>query len=166
MSNQIFNKLTNQMTETIESSLSLALHNKNSEVEVIHTLWSMLINTNTPLNQVLNKLNVSNEVIILEAKSYASNLVASSSVSKENIKISRNLFELLEKSESLMSSLGDTFIAVDTFIISALETKVYKDVLGKYANLSEIKKTLETIRAGQNISSANADENLDAINME
>jgi len=164
MSNQIFNKLTNQMTEVIESSLSLALHNKNSEVEVIHTLWSMLVNTNTPLNQVLNKLNISNEAIILEAKSYASNLVASSSVSKENIKISRNLFELLEKSESLMSSLGDTFIAVDTFIISALETKVYKDVLGKYANLSEIKKTLETIRAGQNISSANDDENLDAIN--
>ena len=34
MSNKNFEKLTNQMSETIESGLSLALHNKNQEVEI------------------------------------------------------------------------------------------------------------------------------------
>jgi hypothetical protein len=32
----IFEKLTHQMTEAIESAISLALHNKNSEVEMSH----------------------------------------------------------------------------------------------------------------------------------
>jgi len=32
----ILEKLTHQMTESIESSISLALHNKNSEVEPAH----------------------------------------------------------------------------------------------------------------------------------
>ena len=45
MSNKIFEKLTNQMQETIESGLSLALHNKNQEVEIIHILWGLLTNT-------------------------------------------------------------------------------------------------------------------------
>ena len=35
---KIFEKLTNQLTETIDSSVALALHNKNQEVEVIHLL--------------------------------------------------------------------------------------------------------------------------------
>jgi len=39
MSNQIFEKLTNQLNETIESALSLAMHNKNQEVQQEHMLW-------------------------------------------------------------------------------------------------------------------------------
>ena len=53
MSNKIFEKLTNQMSETIESGLSLALHNKNQEVEIVHILWGLLTNTSSVLNQLL-----------------------------------------------------------------------------------------------------------------
>ena len=58
MSNNIFEKMTNQMHETVDSSVALALHNKNQEVEVIHLLWALLTNTNSVLNQLLNKMNV------------------------------------------------------------------------------------------------------------
>lgn len=53
--NTIFEKLTNQLNETIESSVSLALHNKNQEVEFVHIIWALLTNTNSLLNQVFNK---------------------------------------------------------------------------------------------------------------
>ena len=53
MSNVIFEKLTNQMNETIESGLSLALHNKNQEVEIVHILWGLLTNTSSVLNAIL-----------------------------------------------------------------------------------------------------------------
>ena len=56
MSN-IFEKLTHQMTEAIESAISLALHNKNSEVEPIHFLWALLSNSGSVLNQAFNKMN-------------------------------------------------------------------------------------------------------------
>ena len=35
MDNNIFEKLSNQMTVTIESALSLALQNKNNEVDIL-----------------------------------------------------------------------------------------------------------------------------------
>ncbi len=163
MSNNIFEKLTNQMQETIESALSLALHNKNQEVEVVHVIWGLLTNTNSVLNQLLNKMNIDKTAVELEAKRVASKLVTSSSVSKDNIKISRNTVASLELASGLMTSSGDSFLAVDTWIIANLKTKVFKDILGKYLDLNEIKKELEAIRGGAKVDSQSADDNLEAI---
>jgi len=163
MSNNIFEKLTNQMQETIESGLSLALHNKNSEVEVVHILWGLLTNTSSVLNQLLNKMNVDKTAIELEVKSVAGKLVTSSSVSKENIKISRNVVESLNNASGLMASIGDSFLAVDTWIIANLNHQVFKDVLGKYVDLKEVKKELETIRGGAKVDSQSGDDNLEAL---
>lgn len=162
--NKIFEKLTNQLTETIDSSVALALHNKNQEVEVIHLLWALLSNTNSVLNQLLNKMNVNKVAIELEAKSYASKLPSVSSVTKESIKLSRNLLSSLQNAEGLMASFGDKFIAVDTWLISNLDSSVIKDVLGKYVDLKEAKKELEAMRAGKTIDSNSGDENLEALN--
>ena len=97
MSNEIFEKLTNQMNETIESGLSLALHNKNQEVEIVHILWGLLTNTSSVLNQLLNKLNIDKAAIELDVKNMANKLSSVSSVTKENIKISRNVVTSLRK---------------------------------------------------------------------
>ncbi len=161
---EILNKLTNQMNQTIDSALSLALHNKNMEVGLIHTLWAMMTTSNSLLNQVLNQMDAPRDAMLLELQSNAKKLSSVSSVSKENIKISRELFDELQNALALMTSMGDSFIAVDTFIISTLNHKVLKDNLAKFISLDELKKNLEKIRAGQTIDSASADENLDAIN--
>ena len=163
MSNKIFEKLTNQMQETIESGLSLALHNKNQEVEIIHLIWGLLTNTSSVLNQLLNKMNIDKAAIELEAKSVANKLPQVSSVTKENIKISRNTVESLNAASGLMASQGDSFLAVDTWIIANLNTQVFKDVLGKYIDLSEVKKELEVIRGGAKVDSQSADDNLEAL---
>ena len=77
--------------------MALALHNKNQEVEVIHLLWALLTNTNSVLNQLLNKMNVNKVAVELEAKSYASKLPNVSSVTKENIKLSKKSFIIFTK---------------------------------------------------------------------
>ena len=161
--NKIFEILTNQLTQTIESSVSLALHNKNQEVEVVHVVWALLTNTNSVLNQLLNKMNIDKSAIELEAKSYASKLSSVSSVTKDNIKLGKDVVASLENAQGLMASLGDQFIAIDTWIIANLNHKVFKDVLGKYVELSEVKKTLEAMRGGAKVESQSADDNFDAL---
>ncbi len=79
---KIFEQLTNQVAETIDSAVSLCLHNKNQEVDVIHFLWALITNTNSVLNQLLNKMNIDKAAIELEIKSLASNLSSVSNVSK------------------------------------------------------------------------------------
>ncbi|PUE65531.1 ATP-dependent Clp protease ATP-binding subunit [Arcobacter caeni] len=161
---KIFEKLTNQLTETIDSGVALSLHNKNQEVEVIHLIWALLSNTNSVLNQLLNKMNVNKIAVELEAKSYAAKLPSVSSVTKESIKLSRNLLSSLQNAEGLMTSFGDKFIAVDTWLISNFDSSVIKEVLGKYIDLREAKKELESMRAGKTIDSNSGDENLEALN--
>ena len=163
MSNNIFEKMTNQMQETIDSSVALALHNKNQEVEVVHLLWALLTNTNSVLNQLLNKMNVNKAAIELEAKSNAQKLPSVSSVTKENIKLSRNLLSSLQKAEGQMASNGDKFIAIDTWLVSNFDLPIMKEILGKYIDLREAKKELEAMRAGKTIDSNSGDDNLEAL---
>jgi len=163
MNNKIFEKLTNQMNETIESGISLALHNKNQEVEIIHILWGLITNSSSVLNQLLNKINQDKTAIELEIKSIANKLSSASNIIKENIKISRNVLNSLEDAQGHMLSLGDTFLAVDTWIIANINNQVFKDALGKYVDLGEVKKELELIRGGSTVNSQSTDDNLEAL---
>lgn len=161
--NNIFEILTDQLTQTVESSLSLALHSKNSEVKPLHMLWAMSTDTSSILNQILNKFGVSNEALNLEIKSRISTLPTSSNVNRDNIKISLDLINSLDNAKGLMTKLGDSFIAVDTWILANLENDPIKQILSKFVDLNEFKKELEKLRAGQKIDSKTADETMDSL---
>lgn len=161
--NNIFEILTDQLTQTVESSLSLALHSKNSEVKPLHMLWAMSTDTSSILNQILNKFGVSNEALNLEIKSRISNLPTSSNVNRDNIKISLDLINSLDNAKGLMTKLGDSFIAIDTWILANLENDPIKQILSKFVDLNEFKKELEKLRAGQKIDSKTADETIDSL---
>lgn len=161
--NNIFEILTDQLTQTVESSLSLALHSKNSEVKPLHMLWAMSTDTSSILNQILNKFGVSNEALNLEIKSRISTLPTSSNVNRDNIKISLDLINSLDNAKGLMTKLGDSFIAIDTWILANLENDPIKQILSKFVDLNEFKKELEKLRAGQNIDSKTADDTMDSL---
>ncbi len=159
----LLEKFTNTLQETLEQGASLALHNKNPEIEAIHLFWAMLTNSNSLLNQALNRLNIENAALELEAKSIANNLPKSSSVMKENLKISKSLNEAFNLAEGLATSNGDSYIAVDSFILAGLQNEVIKNLFSKYLDINELKKVLETIRAGAKIDSQSGDENLESL---
>jgi len=161
--NNIFEKLTNNMTEAIESSLSLALYNKNQEIEPIHFLWAQLTNSNSVLNQMFNKMGVSKAVVELDVKSISEKLPKSSSVTKESIKISRNFLQTLENGIGYMTKSGDSFLAVDTYLLANIKSEPFLSLLKKYIDISELIKNLESSRGGAKINSQSSDETLESL---
>ncbi|MDD2383710.1 MAG: AAA family ATPase [Sulfurospirillaceae bacterium] len=161
--NSLFEQLTNQMREAIESSISLALHAKNSESTLLHVVWGLITNSGSILNQVLNKMNIDKTAIELEIKSEVKNLPTVSQITKENIKISKNLVDSLQKAEGLMKQKGDTYLSVDTWLLANLESDPLKKILSKYLDISEFKKNLEALRGGKKIDKQSSDENLEAL---
>ena len=159
----IFEKLTHAMRESVESAISLALHTKNPEATPLHVIWGMLTDTSSILNQALNKMNAQKDAIALEVKSRVEKLPSVSSVTKESIKISRDLAQSLQKAEAAMVQNGDQFIAVDTWIVANLDNPSIKEALGKFIDISELKKTLEAIRGGRKIDSETAEEKLESL---
>ncbi len=159
----ILEKLTNQMTGAIESSISLALHNKNQEVDPLHVLWGLLTNSNSLLHQALNKMNTDKAAIELEVKSLVNKLPKVSTVTKESIRLSQKMVASLQKAEGVMAANGDQYLAVDAWIIANIDEDFIKETLGKYIDLIEFKKTLESIRGGKSIDSQSSDEALEAL---
>ena len=159
----IFEKLTHNMTEVIESSVSLALHNKNQEVELIHFLWALLTNSNSVLNQMFNKMNIDKVAIELDVKSVSNTLPKSSAVTKETIKLSKKFVQTLENAAGLMTKNGDSFLAVDTYILANLKTDPIASILSKYIDMSELAKNLESARGGAKIDSQSSDETLESL---
>jgi len=162
MSN-ILEKLTHQMTETIESGLSLALHNKNPEVEPIHMVWALLTNSGSVLNQVLNKMGVDKAAIELDVVSQAKKLPTASSVTKESIKLSQNTVRSLQSAEGVMAANGDKYLSVDAWIVANLNDAWFREIVGKYIDLMELRKNLEAMRGGRAIESQTDDEKLESL---
>ena len=160
---KIFEKLTNQMQEAIESSVSLALYNKNQEVELVHFVWALITNTNSLLNQALNKMNIDKAAMELEIKSKANTLSKVSNVAKENIKLSRNFASSLQNAQAVATKNGDSFIAVDSWLIANANESTIKEILSKYLNINEFIKTLEAIRGGKKVDSKSADDISEAL---
>ncbi|OCS05798.1 ATP-dependent Clp protease ATP-binding subunit [Campylobacter fetus] len=159
----IFEELTDQTRSLVENSLSLAIGNKNPEALSLHMLWALVADSSSILNQIFNKTNISKDAVLLDIKSRASKLLTSSNVSRENIKVSNELVNSLENAKAVMISLGDSYIAVDTWILGNLDKEPLKEILSKYINLIELKKELEAIRGGRNVDSQTSDETLDSL---
>ncbi|HEH4051936.1 TPA: AAA family ATPase, partial [Campylobacter jejuni] len=144
----------------LESAASLAIHSKNNEVVPLHLLWALSVDSTS----ILNKLNISKEALELEIKSRISKLATSSNVSRENIRFSNELINSLENAKGLMSANGDSYLSVDTWLISESQKSPIKEILAQFLDLREFQKELESLRAGRKIDSKTSDETLDSLN--
>ncbi len=156
--------LTDNMLSNLESAASLAIHSKNNEVVPLHLLWALSVDNASILNQILNKLNISKEALELEIKSRISKLTTSSNVNRENIRFSNELINSLENAKGLMSANGDSYLSVDTWLISESQKSPIKEILAQFLDLREFQKELESLRAGRKIDSKTSDETLDSLN--
>ncbi|TWQ84973.1 AAA family ATPase [Campylobacter jejuni] len=156
--------LTDNMLSNLESAASLAIHSKNNEVVPLHLLWTLSVDNASILNQILNKLNISKEALELEIKSRISKLATSSNVNRENIRFSNELINSLENAKGLMSANGDSYLSVDTWLISESQKSPIKEILAQFLDLREFQKELESLRAGRKIDSKTSDETLDSLN--
>jgi ATP-dependent chaperone ClpB len=158
---ELLEKLTNQLRESLEGAVSLATHGQNPEVAPLHLLWTQLTQNNSTLRQALNRLGAESTALELEVKSAAAKLPASSGIRRENIKIGRDLIDSLQKAEGLMQAQGDSFIAVDTWLLANLDR--FKSLLEKYLDIGELKKTLEAMRGGGTVNDPGAEETREAL---
>lgn len=155
--------LTDSMLSNVESAASLAIHSKNSEITPLHLFWALSVDSASLLNQIFNKMGISKEAVELEIKSKIAKLPTSSNVSRESVRLGSEFINSLESAKGLMSANGDSFLAVDTWLLSASTQAPIKDILAKFLDLNEFKKEIESLRAGRKIESKTGDETLDSL---
>ena len=70
----------------------------------------------------------------------------------------------LENAKGLMNANGDTYLAVDTWLLSESDNGIVKEILSQFMDLTEFKKELQNLRAGRKIENKTSDETLDSLN--
>lgn len=159
----LFDKLTNQLKEAIDSAASLALHSQNQEIAPSHLYWALLSNHQSVLNQALNKLNIDKAIITLQAQSQVNTLPKSSQVSKESLSISKELSNALNLAQGEATKNNDSFIAVDMFLIANLKEQDFVSIFKPFVDMNELKKTLLALRGDSKIESQSGDDNLESL---
>lgn len=159
----IFEKLTNQMKESLDSAASLALHSQNQEIAPAHIYWAFLTNHQSLLNQALNKMNIQKEAIELQARSEVDKLPKSSSVSKDNLSLSKELSNAIHLAQGEATKNGDSYIAADMFLIANLKEESFTHIFKPFVDIGELKKTLLTLRGDGKIESQSGDDNLESL---
>lgn len=159
----ILDELTTQTRDLLDNAISLAIGSKNPQVSILHIFWALTSDSNSILNQILSKNNIDTQALNLEVKSKINSLPTSSNVSQENISMTSDLISSLDRAKAVMISLGDKFIAIDSWILGNLDSDPLKEILSKYINLLDLRKELEALRSGRIIDTKTADETLDSL---
>ena len=159
----IFEKLTNQFKETLDNSIALALNNKNQEVNLGHFTLALLLNPNAILNTALDSNNVNKDALILEFKTLISTYPTSSLIIKENIRISNDLLDSLNKAHGYAINLGDSFVGLDSWIVANINNPILLNIFKKYIDINELKRSIKSIKGDVKIDSNNADSNLENL---
>jgi len=108
-------------------------------------------------------MNIDKTAIELDAKSVSSKIATSSSVSKENIRLSKSFVDSLERGAGLMTKNGDSFLAVDTYLLANISAEPFSLILSKYLDTKELEKNLIASRGGAKIDSQSSDETLESL---
>ena len=158
-----YRKMIFFMKETLDSAASLALHSSNQEISLAHIYWALLSNHQSVLNQALNKMNIDKTALELQARSEVDKLPKSSQVQKENLSISKELSSALNLAQGEAIKNGDSFIAVDMFLIANLKESTFVAIFKPLVDIAEFKKTLLSLRGESKIESQSGDDNLESL---
>jgi len=139
-----FQKLTPQMVEAIEKSLSLSKHYKNEEVQCVHFIWGQLTNSDSSLSKAFKNMNIDTKEVELNMKKLMSELPKSDS-SKEKINFSNDFTKSLEAANTWRSQNGDKYLAIDTWFLANIENEPLQSIL-KNSNSQEFTTNLKSTR--------------------
>jgi ATP-dependent Clp protease ATP-binding subunit ClpB len=157
-----YKKFTNQFTDAIESGIGLALYNKHSEVEPLHVLIGLMVNSDSLLNRVFNKLNINSEELVLKLKSELNGkFPIVSTITRETMRFSNNLTKSVDAATAHMNNMGDKFLSVDTWIISSKD--LVEEYLKDIVDVNDIIKELNNMRAGKTMDASNSDDVLEQL---
>ena len=158
-----FEKLTTQFQEALGEAQSLAVAQDNPYIEPLHLLAAMLRQDGPKALLGRAGANVSGMAAAVQA---AIGRLPQVQGNEGNIQISRELNNLLNLTEKEATKRGDQFIPSEMFLLAVADDKGDAGRLARDNGLS--RKSLETaidaVRGGQNVTSADAEQQRQALN--
>jgi ATP-dependent Clp protease ATP-binding subunit ClpB len=155
-------KLTTKFQEALAEAQSLALGNDHAYIEPVHVLAAMLRQDEGP-RALLQRAGVQVDALATGAETALKRLPQVSG--QDQVQVGPELVKLMQAAEKESIKRGDAFIASELFLLAVTDSKGEAGRLAKAHGLNRksLEVAIEAVRGGQNVGSADAEGQREAL---
>ena len=155
-------KLTTKFQEALSDAQSLALGNDNGYIEPAHLLAAMLRQEDGP-RALLERAGVNVNGLMQAADAAVKKLP--SVVGQDQVQVGQELARLLQATEKESIKRNDQFIAGELFLLALTDSKADVGKIARENGLTRkaLEAAIDAVRGGQNVSSADAEGQREAL---
>ncbi len=155
-------KLTTKFQEALAEAQSLALANDHAYIEPAHLLVAMLRQEDGPTS-LLQRAGVNVPGLLAATEGAMHRLPQVQG--QEQVQVGRDLVTLLQAAEKEALKRGDQFIAGEMFLLALADTRQDIGRIGRENGLTRksLEAAVEAVRGGQNVDSAEAEGQREAL---
>ena len=159
-----FEKYTEKSLSAVQSSQRLASDNGNSQIEQVHLLYSLFVQENGLIPEIIKAMGIGLTNITNETKAKIDRLSRVSGQS--GVYASNELGNAFAEAEKQASSMKDDYVSVEHLFLGLI-LKADRDIKEIFANNGITKdaflKVLMNIRGNQRVSNQNPEETYDVL---
>jgi ATP-dependent Clp protease ATP-binding subunit ClpB len=157
-------RLTNNFQQAISDAQSLAIGKDHSQIEPVHLLLALLNQPQSTFSTVMSSAGISSSQLHAGLTAIFQTLPVVSSPDGQ-IQMSSSLGKLLNLTDKFAQKKGDDFISSEWVALAAMQDTgdVGKHLKSYSISDKEIEKSINTLRAGEQVNDANAEENRQAL---
>ena len=161
-------KLTQKSIDAIQKAQNLAVTNENSQIDQEHILYSLLIQENSLIRELLKRMKVSDEFEKV-IKEEIENKPKMHSIARamDQVYISRDTDEALTEAENIANQMKDEYISVEHIMLGLIEkaNSKLKDLFRTFKiSKNEFLKVLSEVRGNSKVTTDNPEETYDVLN--
>ncbi|QOJ24338.1 MAG: ATP-dependent chaperone ClpB [Gammaproteobacteria bacterium] len=159
-----FDKLTTKFQQAFADAQSIAVGQDNPAIEPQHLLLALLQQEDGSTLSLLQRSGVNTAPLLESVKQSVQRLPKVENTGGE-VNISRTLNNLLNLADKEAQKRNDQFIASEMFLLALLQDKGDIGALLKQhgANAAALERAINTIRGGEQVSSAEAESSREAL---
>jgi ATP-dependent Clp protease ATP-binding subunit ClpB len=157
-------KLTTKFQEALADAQSIAVGNDNQYIEPLHVLAAMLRQSDGAARSLLQRAGVNTSPLGTAVDGAIKRLPQVQGTDGQ-VQVSRDLIGLLNQADKEAQKRGDAYIASEMFLLALADDKSEAGRLARDHGLNRkaIEAAIDTVRGGQNVGSAEAEGQREAL---
>ncbi len=156
---------TQKSIEAIQNAQSVAIEYKNTQIDQIHIVYSLLAQQDGLIPQMLVRMGISVNALINDVEKEIKNLPYSSNTGQTYISSELNM--VLEEAEKMARNMKDDFVSVEHIFMALVNSpnSAVKRIFDKHCiTKNEFMKQLKEVRGNARVTSDNPESTYDVLN--
>lgn len=161
-------KFTQKSLEAIQEAHNIAIQNQNAQIEQEHLLYSLLIQENGLIPELIKKMNIDTVSVKDAVENLINNMPRVSGPARESgtVYVSQDVDKVLSMAQTQANRMKDDFISVEHIMLSLIESpnSKIKDLLKRYGIEKNIfLDVLMSVRGNTNVTTDTPEDTYDVL---